>query len=326
MRQPLKITIIIIFGILVPGCATTPPSWTITGHDPAYPDSAWVTGVGSGRTPNEARQSALGFLVLRIQETVSVSDEDTIRRTNLKETHSVRSEILISSTLVLHNVRYPQLVKYRRHWYALAALNRKAALSEATKKLDEDLMKRSAAISSIKGKPIFRKMAVLKGALAIDRTIERDREMVAVFGGNPSGIGPYYRDKRILENLEDRYSTFYARIEGSGSLGDTLIQGLTESGFQQTPDLAKASFILQGGIRSTFVVPPSDSPYFWIGYSLALSFSDIRSGNTLVERTDSGISPGLSRSQATINMEKFVLRQDINPFIEDIEKKLSFEK
>lgn len=326
LSRSFGIVLITVFVLLLPGCLTTPPEWIVSGQDPAYPDATWITGIGRGKSPSDARRQALGFLVRRIRETVSVSTESMTHVTNLKKIHVLNNEIRTSSSIALQNVEYPRLVMVNRHWYALAALNRRSALETAKRKLGEDLQKRSEMREDLSHLSFFRKIVLLKKTLPLDRVIERDRELVAVFGGSLDGIDPYYQDKRILDALIYRYMTFYARIEDSGSLGNLLIQRLTESGLRKTSDLAKASFILQGGFRSAFVIPPTNSPYFWIGYSLALSLSDIRSGNTIIERSDSGMSSGLDRAQARINMERFVLQQDIDPFVKKLSKNILFEK
>lgn len=311
-----------VFLLAIAGCSTL-PEWTATGESADFPAARYLSASGTGISPDEAKKHALADLAQGLESKVDYRYTGLARESKTTDSRSVTERIRVSSFETFYGVFFPQVVHQGATWYALAVIDKRDLVRQLSSRI-ASLRRRIDHQRGLGGiSPLFRIRSIHKMLLLENRAILLEGELIALHARQPSTTtASRSEDELAYEILREKYLTFYVDIPHNPFLAGSVAHALIDGGFLQAPGLSSASFVVQGGSHSHSVNPPTDSPYFWYGYSAVLSFVDRSTGKTLSLRSGSGIVPGKSLAQAVILERNTLLQNVVSPFAADVHEKI----
>ena len=183
---------------------SAPPDWAVSGKWPSCPPSSCWTGVGSGSTPEQARQSAMGDVSRQVRARIRSDSRDSRWEEDGRagEASSVRSDV--RSDERIDGIQVVQQTQDGALWYAMAVLDRSALAAPGRSAMAEaarDGLERSKQLrEAIQGGRLHAASDELSAILAAKRRYSDARDKAAL--GEPGALSESFPlSPAVLDSL-----------------------------------------------------------------------------------------------------------------------------
>jgi len=294
------------------------PEWTQNGNSPMYPQTAYITGIGSADDIDSAKDRARGEISkvfsTDIQATTMITEsERTVSNAKGSTTESASDaaeDLRAVSKKTLEGIEIAEVWQDKNsfRWYALAVLERakirriyrdklsevEEQLSMYEKKMDEATTNMDKALAAIKIKPLLKTKS----------SLEQD---LKVIGGSGSFSG--------LENVSSLQQKAEAAIAALGlyvqvvpahiRLKTEINKMLTSLGLKvsNTEEDADISVICRVEIRD-FDDPTPGSRWSWYHGEASVSLNDVKGKKEFISFNASTKRSAITPKQAMASTEK----------------------
>lgn len=313
------------------------PEWTQNGNSPMYPQTAYITGIGSADDIDSAKDRARGEISkvfsTDIQATTMITEsERTVSNAKGSTTESASDaaeDLRAVSKKTLEGIEIAEVWQDKNsfRWYALAVLERakirriyrdkldevEEQLSIYEKKIDEANTNMDKALAALKIKPLLKTKS----------SLEQD---LKVIGGSGSFSG--------LENVSALQQKAEAAIAALGvyvevvpaniRIQTEVSKTLTSLGMRvsKTADSADISVRCEAEL-SPFADPTPGSRWKWYTGEASVSLTDVKAGKDIVTFNVSSKKSNVSENQAKASAEKDLGKKIGNGINDAIENNLA---
>lgn len=313
------------------------PEWTQNGNIPMYPQTAYITGIGSADDIDSAKDRARGEISkvfsTDIQATTMITEsERTVSNAKGSTTESASDaaeDLRAVSKKTLEGIEIAEVWQDKNsfRWYALAVLERakirriyrdkldevEEQLSIYEKKIDEANTNMDKALAALKIKPLLKTKS----------SLEQD---LKVIGGSGSFSG--------LENVSALQQKAEAAIAALGvyvevvpaniRIQTEVSKTLTSLGMRvsKTADSADISVRCEAEL-SPFADPTPGSRWKWYTGEASVSLTDVKAGKDIVTFNVSSKKSNVSENQAKASAEKDLGKKIGNGINDAIENNLA---
>ncbi len=297
-----KIYPLALFGFLASACASFPrannsftvqkPDW-VNGSDAQYPNSFYLTGVGTGGSQASAGNSARAEIAkvissrVTVHDTVSESQGTQMKNGRSKNTfsQSVAQAVEVASQKVLRGVR---IVKYwenpvTKNYYAFAVMDRQKAsigLNDKISRIDKELKDWDDQLSGSKEK--FERARAAMKVLALLKArdhLAQELEVISAMGQVPPlPIDESKAKFMISRALSALLVSVHITGENAGSIETGVVEGLNSLGISAAVDSSTKNpdILIEGHVSSEKLtqLPP---PWKWGKSQATISIENARS-------------------------------------------------
>lgn len=319
MRSIRAIAAFMIFlGIF--GCASA-PRWTQTGSlkDPAERSS--ISAVGTGRTLDAAKKSAIAGLAQYLLSRVHYGYNSVLSAGMTDPLRITRQSISVFSSEELSGVSYPRSFHEGETWYALATVKKEVLIQEIFFRRERLAYDISTSRRTLGHQGPLDQIQILTGMIQKERMADSLSLILNGLGRKTSPVDSH-GDAALLQSLSAKCLTFYVDPNFSHSIRSFVVDALVTDGFSRVRSASRATFVLQGGLHSAKTFPPDSRAFFWRSFSVVLSFSRLSDGKTFAIKSMSGLIAGESDILAKINETNYVLLHVVKPFSSSLRKNI----
>lgn len=231
--------------------AAEKPDW-VDGASARYPDSGYLTGVGSGDTRQKAEDSAYAALarIFRAEVRSTTQEREDFKQAERTKGIEVDRKVTIQNQTEISTDKVLEQVRVAERWtdpvsqvsYALAVLDRaKSAAALRQKSLDAETEAREWEARAKKATdPMDQARALRKAILAARRTerYEADLRVVQPAGqGDGLAVSPAVLDDQLKSLLSQSFRVD-VRIDGpnGAAVRDAVLAKLHEKGLTSHPE------------------------------------------------------------------------------------------
>ncbi len=266
MNRSLPLLLLLI--LLAGGCASTsqrhdgPPDW-LTGQSSRYPASAYLTGVGSGATVDDARDRARADLAKAFEVAITerASDERIFTRTTENGTSHQKLDEQIFRRLVTRASRSIEGIEIAdayldpetgRH-HALAVLSKQRAAEQLHQKIAQlDQATAEQLRKAERAQAPLEKAAAIARAIQLQQQRRVEQASLRVVDASGRGSAPRWSLAKLQGQLEKALAEItiapVVASQQESALQRLLSSALAESGFTVT-DKSSARYLLEADLQ-----------------------------------------------------------------------------